>query len=71
MYQEGKVHQAAKVMKRLRLPILGVSETIWTGARKVHLTNEETVHCSGLAGDDAPHEKGVALILSKEAEKSL
>ena len=26
---------------------------------------------SGLAGDDAPHEKGAALILSKEAGKSL
>lgn len=26
---------------------------------------------SGLAGDDATHEKGVALILSKEARKSL
>ena len=26
---------------------------------------------SGLAGDDAPHEKGVTLILSKEAGKSL
>jgi len=26
---------------------------------------------SGLAGDEVPHEKGVALILSKEAGKSL
>ena len=71
MYQAGKVHQVAKEMKRLRLAILGVSETRWTGAWKVHLTTGETVLYSGLAGDDAPHEKGVALILSKEAGKSL
>ena len=71
MYQAGKVHQVAKEMKRLRLAILGVSETRWTGAGKVHLTTGETVLYSGLAGDDAPHEKGVALILSKEVGKSL
>ena len=50
---------------------LGVSETRWTGAGKVHLTIGETVLYSGLAGDYAPHEKDVALILSKEAGKSL
>ena len=54
-----------------RLAILGVSETRWTGAGKVHLTTGETVLYSGLASDDAPHEKGVALILSKEAGKNL
>ena len=31
----------------------------------------EMVLYSGLAGDDAPHKKGVALMLSKEAGKSL
>ena len=71
MYEAGKVHQVAKEMKKLRLAILGVSETRWTGAEKVHLTTAETVLYSGLAGDDVPHEKGVALILSKEAGKSL
>ena len=71
MYQAGKVHQVAKEMKRLRHAILGVSKTRRTGAWKVHLTTGETVLYSGLAGDDAPHEKGVALILSKEAGKSL
>ena len=64
-------NQVAKEIKRLRLAILGVSKPRWTGAEKVHLTTGETVLYSGLAGDDAPHEKGVELILSKEAEKSL
>ena len=71
MFQAGKVNQVAKEMKRSRLAILGVSETRWTGAGKVHLTTEEMVLYSGLAGDDVPHEKGEALILSKEAGKSL
>ena len=35
------------------------------------MTTGETVLYSGLAGDDTSHEKGVALILSKEAAKSL
>jgi len=71
MYQAAKVHQVAKEMKRLRLAILGVSETRWTGAGEVHFTTGETVLYSGLAGYDAPLKMGVALILPKEAGKSL
>ena len=67
MHQAGKVHQVAKEMKRSRLAILGVSETRWAVAWKVHLTTGETVLYSGLTGDDAPHEKGVA---SKEDRRS-
>lgn len=58
-------------MKRLRLSILGVSETRLTGAGKLHLTTGEMVLYSGLAGDDAPHEKRVPLILSKKNGRSL
>ena len=54
MYQVGKVHQVAKEMKRLRLAILGVSETRWTGAAKVHVTTGETVLYSGLASPTCP-----------------
>ena len=73
MFQTGKVHQVAREMKRLGLAILGVGETRWTGTGtgKVQLACGETVLYSGLAGDNAPHERGVAMILSKEAVKSL
>ena len=71
MFQTGKVHQVAREMKRLGLAFLGGSETRWTGTRKVQLACGETVLYSGLAGDNAPHERGVAMILSKEAVKSL
>ena len=50
---------------------MAVSETRWTGTGKVILTLGERVLYSGLAGDDASHVKGVALILSKEARKRL
>ena len=38
---------------------------------KVQLACGETVLYSGLVGDNALHERGVAMILSKEAAKSL
>lgn len=38
----------------LRLAILGVSKTRWTGARKVHLTTREMVFYFGLAGHNEP-----------------
>ena len=53
-------------MKKLRLAILGVSKTRWIGTGQVHLTTGDTVLYSSLTGDDASHEKGVRLILSKE-----
>ena len=67
----GKAYQVPKEMKRMGLAILRVSETRWTGSGMVQLASRETVLYSGLADYNAPHEKGVALILSKEAKKSL
>lgn len=43
MYQAGKVYQVAKEMRRLELPILGVSEIRWTWTGKLHLTTENAV----------------------------
>ena len=63
------MYHTAKEFQRLRLTT--VSETRWTGTRKVILTSGEMVHYSGLEGDDASHKKGVTLTLLKEAAKSL
>ena len=49
---------------------MGISGTRWTVTRKVILRRRYSLY-SGLAGDDASHEKSVALILSKDARKSL
>ena len=71
MYQSGKAHQVTKEMKKPGLAILRVSKTKWTGSGKVQLASGETVLYSGLADDNAPHEKGVTMILPKDAGKSL
>ena len=60
----GKACQVVKEMRRLKLAILD-----W--GRKGPFDNWRNGTNSGLAGDDAPHEKGVTLILSKAAGKSL
>ena len=74
MYQSGKVHQVAKVMQRLHLAVLGASETRWLGCGKMQLITGETLFFSGLTSASvcsAPHEKGVALMLSKQTAKSI
>ena len=58
-------------MQRLRLEILGVSETRWTGAGEVRFSGGETFLYSGNADENAPHEKGVGLFLSQLAYNSL
>jgi hypothetical protein len=71
MYQAGKVHRVAKEIRRLNLAILGVSEARRLGSGSIQLVTGETLLYSGTTGDGAPHEKGVALMLSKQAVKSL
>ena len=71
MYQMGKCAQVVNEMQRLRLEILGVSETRWTGAGEVRSSGGETFLYSGSADEDAPHEKGVGLFLSQLAYNSL
>lgn len=70
MYQAGKVHQVSKEMRRLNLAILGISEARWLGSDKSQLLTGETLLYSGPTGDSSSHEKGVALMLSKQAAKS-
>ena len=71
MYQAGKVHQVAREMQRLNIAVLGISETRWLGCGKTQLVTGETLLYSGLTSDIASHEKGVALLLSQQAAKSL
>ena len=70
MYQTGKVHQVAREMQRLKIAVLGIGETRWLGCGKMQLVTGETLLYSGLMNDSAPHEKGVALLLSQQAAKS-
>ena len=68
MYQLSKTAQVINEMKRCHLNILGISECRWTGAGRIKSSDGFTIIHSG---KDEEHSSGVALILSKDAAKSL
>jgi endonuclease/exonuclease/phosphatase family metal-dependent hydrolase len=67
MNRGGAAAQIAKEMDNYQLDILGISESRWTGAGRMRLTSGQTVIYSG----EQDHEKGVAIIISKQGMKSL
>ena len=69
MYEAGKSSQVSQEMKRYRLHILGVSETHWIQSGQKQLSSGELILYSGR--EDKRHAEGVAIILSKYAQKSL
>ena len=71
MFQTGKTAQVAAEMRRYHLAILGISEARWNGAGKFDLRTGEQLLYSGHQEKDAPHEHGVALMLSKQAKGAL
>ena len=71
LYQVGKLNQLVGEARRLKLEILGVSEARWTGFGEKKLATGEVFLYSGLQEENAPHEKGVGLLLSAKAYKSL
>ena len=68
MYIAGKATQVAREMDRYQLDVLGISETRWTGVGRVTLANGSTLL---YAGEEEGHQKGVALMISQEAQGSL
>lgn len=46
-------------------------ETRWTQARKYKINSGQTIIYAGHEEDNAPHTEGVAIMLSKQAEKAL
>ena len=69
MYDIGKAAQVAREMNNYNCTILGLSEVRWTGFGKVKLTSGETIIFSGR--EDNLHREGVALMMSRIAEKAL
>ncbi|KAK6961292.1 hypothetical protein BgiMline_033987 [Biomphalaria glabrata] len=70
MYETGKTAQVAAEMKRYNLAILGISGSRWTGYGQKRLTSMELLLYSGHR-QEATHTQGVALILSKQAQRAL
>ena len=58
-------------MKRYDLAILGISESRWTGSGQKRLATGELLLYSGHEEDNAHHTQGVALMVSKAAQRAL
>ena len=71
MFEAGKTVQVAAEMKKYNLTILGISEARWTGSGQRRLSTGELLLYSGHEEDNAHHTQGVALMLSKTAQRAL
>ena len=71
MYQAGKTFQIAQEMNNYNLVLLGISEARWTQAGQKRLLSGELLLYSGHENEDAPHTEGVALMLSRDAQRAL
>ena len=71
MYQTGKAQHLSRVLNRLGLAILGVSEQERQRLRRSKLHLGKQYSTSVKQTTTRRNEKGVAIILSKEARKSL
>ena len=68
MYRSGAAAEIAKEMENYRIDILGISENRWTGAGRMKMNSGQTIIYSG---DENLHERGVAMMISQQALKSL
>lgn len=68
MYQIGKTAQVCREMENYKLDLVGISESRWTGMGKLQTQTGQVIIYSG---KEDRHEYGVALVMSKEAAKSL
>ena len=71
MFEPGKTAQVAGEMHNYNLVVLGLCETRWKQSGQLRLTTGEMVLYSGHEESNAPHTEGVALLLTKEAQKAL
>ncbi|VDP36177.1 unnamed protein product [Schistosoma margrebowiei] len=71
MWNTGRAFQIAAEMRRYNLEVLGISETHCTQVGQQRLTSGELLLYSGHEEENAPHTQGVALMLSKQAQKTL
>ncbi|VDP40476.1 unnamed protein product [Schistosoma margrebowiei] len=71
MWDTGRAFQIAAEIRRYNLEVLGINETHWTQVGQQRLTSGELLFYSGHDKENAPHTKGVALMLSKQAQNAL
>lgn len=71
MYKTGKTFQVAAEIRAYNLALLGISETRCPQSGRKKLNSGELLLYSGHEDVDSPHTQGVALMLSKAAQKAL
>ena len=71
MYETGKCAQIANEMRNYGISVLGISEARWNQSGVVTLLTGETILYSGNPNENDRHNKGVAIMISKQAKKSL
>ena len=71
MFQTGKTIQVSTEMNNYKLEIMGISEARWTQSGRMRLLSGEMILYSGHEEEGAPHTEGVALMLSRTAQKVL
>ncbi|VDP19346.1 unnamed protein product [Schistosoma margrebowiei] len=71
MWETGGVFQIASETRRYNLEVLGISETHRTQVGQQRLTSGELLLYSGHKEENVPYTQGVALMLSKQAQKAL
>ncbi|VDP24107.1 unnamed protein product [Schistosoma margrebowiei] len=69
IWETERVFQLAAEMRRYSLEVLGISETHWTQVGQQRLVSGELLLYSGHEEENAPQTQGVALMLSKQAQK--
>ena len=71
MYEAGKAAQVSAEMRRYNITLLGLSETRWLQAGQLRLATGELLLYSGHEDENAAHTEGVAIMLSRTAQKAL
>jgi len=66
LYREGKLENLKREMTRLKINIMGVSETRWTGQGDFYSDGFRVIHSGG-----NEHQKGVAVVLDKQTAKTV
>ena len=71
MYEAGKAAQVSAEMRRYNIALLGLGETRWLQAGQKRLASGELLLYSGHEEENAAHTEGVAIMLSRTAQKAL
>ena len=58
LYQKGKLNNVVQEMNRMRINILGISETRWTGSGEFTVEKHKMIYSGGIR-----HERGVGVLL--------